>query len=122
MDGSGDGPLTKVRPRHILHEQMRLRIGPGEGANSLVLEGELDLATAEQLRSSVDLCSQPEGEFVLDCRGLTFIDAAGARVLVGITERVGEGCRLVLEGPSGIVLRVLSILRLDADPRIEIRP
>jgi anti-anti-sigma factor len=87
----------------------------------LVLEGELDVASTERLLDAIDLCSAPGDDVVLDCRALTFLDAGGARALSSIADRMSGGAKLVLQGPSGLVLRVLWILRTDQHPGIEIR-
>ena|SRR5437588_9284055 len=100
---------------------MPLRIGPGRDGGFLV-EGELDLATAGQLRNAVDMCAVQDGDLVIDCGALSFIDAAGTHTLVTIAEQLPEGSRLVLLGPRGVVLQVLAILRVDRHPRVEIRP
>src|SRR6266516_2407258 len=101
---------------------MRLRIGPGRDDRTLVLEGELDVATAGRIASAVELCSSPGGEIVLDCRGLTFVDGAGVRELVTVDEGLPTGNRLILESPRGLVLRVLEMLRVAEHPRLEVRP
>jgi anti-anti-sigma factor len=88
----------------------------------LVVEGELDLATAGQLRDAIDLCAAQDGDLVIDCSALSFIDAAGTHTLMSIAEQLPEGGRLVLLGPRGLVLQVMAILRVDHHPRVEIRP
>jgi anti-anti-sigma factor len=100
---------------------MRLRIGPGKDEAMLVLEGELDLASSEQLLAAIELCAVPGDTLTLDVANLTFIDAAGVRALVAVADRLPEGGRLILEGPRGIVGRVLDMLRADRYLRVEIR-
>jgi anti-anti-sigma factor len=101
---------------------MRLRIEPGRDGRTLLVEGELDLATAGQLVDAVGLCSTPRDDLVLDCSALSFIDAAGAHAMVSIAEGLPDGSKLVLLGPHGLVLDVMAILRVDRHPRVEIRP
>jgi anti-anti-sigma factor len=88
----------------------------------LVVEGELDLAAAGQLRDTADLCAAPDGDLVIDLSALSFIDAAGTHTLVSIAEHLPQGSRLVLVGPQGLVLQVMALLRVDRHPRVEIRP
>ena len=101
---------------------MRLRIVPGRDVQTLILKGELDLASAGQLVDAVDLCSFPEGDTILDCSALSFLDAAGAHAIVSIAEDLPMGSKLVLRGANGVALRVLQMLRVDRHPRIDIEP
>jgi anti-anti-sigma factor len=96
-------------------------VGPGETTNTLVIEGELDLASVDQLYSAVDLCVAPADELVIDCSKLTFMDGTGARAFMDLAGKMPAQCSLVLQGASGFVLRVIELLRLDAHPRIELR-
>ena len=105
----------------MLALEMRLRIGPGGDDRTLVLEGELDVASADHVVSAIGLCSVPEGDLVLDCRKLSFIDGAGVRALVSVAERLPEGTRLVLDRPAGLALRVLQMLRVEENPRVAVR-
>lgn len=98
------------------------RVGPGADAGSLVIEGELDLASIDRLVSAVDLCSVPEDELVIDCSRLTFVDGTGVQAFIDIAGRLPASTVLVLAGASGFVLRVLRLLRIDSYPRIEVRP
>jgi anti-anti-sigma regulatory factor len=101
---------------------MRLRIGPGRDENTLVLEGELDMAAVDRFTSAIELCSFPGGDLILECGLLAFIDGAGARALVEAAERLPVGSRLIVDHPSGLVLRVLQMLRVDKHPRLVVRP
>jgi hypothetical protein len=72
--------------------------------------------------SAIELCSVPEGDLILDCRRLSFIDGAGVRALVSVAERLPEGTCLVLDGPAGLALRVLQMLRVEENARVAVRP
>jgi anti-anti-sigma regulatory factor len=100
---------------------MTFRVGPGDVKNSLVVEGELDLATVERLIAAVDLCAIPDDELVIDCRRLTFIDGTGAQALMDVADKLPDGMLLILAGAHGFVLRVMDLLRLDTHPRVELR-
>jgi len=105
----------------MLDVRMRLRIGPGRDDRTLVLEGELDVAAADQLVSAVELCSILDDDVILDCRNLSFVDGAGVDAFVRVAEALPAGSRLVLENPEGLVLRVLQMLRIDEHPRVVVR-
>jgi anti-anti-sigma regulatory factor len=74
------------------------------------------------MRSTVDLCALVADELVSDCRSLSFIDGTGCQAFIDIAETLTPGATLVLEGATGVPLRVMSLLRLDTHPRLEMRP
>jgi len=75
-------------------------VGPGElrinheadgPRHTLVLTGELDLATAGELKTTIEgLCGDHASEIVLDLRRLDFLDSAGARAVAGAQEHCRE--------------------------------
>lgn len=81
---------------------------------SVILQGELDMATAplvrDALKALVGLGKQP---LVIDLADVTFIDAAGLRVLLeGRALFAGEHRHLVLVNPSRTLRRVAEILEI----------
>jgi anti-sigma B factor antagonist len=88
-------------------------------------QGELDLATAETLRSALDaaiaetLCAALDGmetgaRLVLDLRGLSFIDSTGLHLLVTLDQRAKrDGLQLTLLAPAGPINRAIQICGLD---------
>ena len=84
---------------------------------TVALSGELDLATADTLRSClaplVQGPSSPE-RLVLDLRDLTFLDASGISSLLVVQRALdSQGGRLVLRSPSRLVRRVVKVLDLE---------
>jgi anti-sigma B factor antagonist len=72
---------------------------------TLVLAGELDLATAPELERMTELsCADGAGELVLDLSGLSFIDSTGLRAILMAREQCEEhGCELFLTpGPPAV--------------------
>ena len=87
------------------------------GTVTVTLAGELDLATADGLRTRlVELGSaDPAPErVVLDLSALDFLDASGISALLAGQRAVSQrgGC-LVLRSPSRLVRRVVKVLDLD---------
>lgn len=84
---------------------------------TVTLTGELDLATAGELRRRVaDLVvgQSPPDVLVLDLAGLTFVDAAGISALLSAQRAVtAYGGQLVLRSPSRLVRRVVRVLDLE---------
>jgi anti-sigma B factor antagonist len=79
------------------------------GVVLLVLEGELDLAAAPELRGRVD---EAEGALVLDLGGATFIDSAVLKELLRArAELAARDVRLVLAAVPPPVLRLFDLTR-----------
>lgn len=74
------------------------------------LSGELDCATADQLRDAIREAGDTAKRLTLDLTGLGFIDPAGARP---ITEAACGGHRVTLRGANPTLRRVLTLLELD---------
>ena len=87
--------------------------------------GELELATAETLRSALDaaiaetLSAALDGmehgaRLVLDLRGLTFVDSTGLHLLVALDQRAQrDGFQLTLLAPAAPVDRAIRLCGLD---------
>jgi anti-anti-sigma factor len=71
------------------------------------LHGEVDLATAPQLRSDLERALDAEGAHLLvDCTGLRFIDSAGIAVLLATNAKLEAAGRHML------------ILNVEGGPRL----
>jgi anti-anti-sigma factor len=71
----------------------------------LRLTGELDMAGVDQFERLLIADGSPEaGTFVVDLRGLTFIDSSGLRALIMADQRVREegGRFVVVRGPDRV--------------------
>jgi anti-anti-sigma factor len=75
--------------------------------------GELDVATAETLRATLDGVENP-GHLVLDLRGLSFIDSSGLHLLVALHERAQrDGFQLALVAPAAPADKAIRLCGLD---------
>jgi anti-anti-sigma factor len=84
----------------------------GSRPTEVTLAGELDIATAAELRNRL---TSIEGDIELDCSRLEFVDAAGLGVFVSAHRRLdGQGWKFVLVEPTPLLLRLLSVTGLDA--------
>lgn len=82
----------------------------------MVVEGELDLATAPTLELELDRLEWWRPRLLLvDLRGLTFMDLAGMRVLIAAHKRAERrgGELAIVRGPP-IVERLMQLLGLDS--------
>ena len=76
--------------------------------------GELDLATAPTLISTLHALERPCERVVLDVSGLQFIDSTGLRLAVEEYQRATtDGFEFVIAGAEENVLRALRIAGLD---------
>jgi anti-anti-sigma factor len=87
------------------HRRFALRGFRQGEAQLLVLEGELDVATASELALAIEVAEATSASaIVVDLRGLEFIDSSGLHVVVDARHRVGE--RLILVRGARCVHRV----------------
>lgn len=88
---------------------------------TLAMSGEIDMATAPILRSSLEkAASESEPRVVVDLAAVTFMDSSGLGVLATAHQSLEEaGRRLILRGPQGTVRRVLNVSGLDQAIDIE---
>jgi anti-sigma B factor antagonist len=96
--------------------QLTFTVHPNGQGVMLRVGGEVDLATAPQLRAKlVDLVEVGEaGSVVVDLTPVAFMDAAGLGVLLATHERArANGGRVLLVCPEGPVLRVLRLTGMD---------
>jgi anti-sigma B factor antagonist len=82
----------------------------------LLLTGEIDMATAGDLRAAAGRTLQgPPDRVVLDFAGVTFCDSQGLSTLISINREVtGAGSRLVLANVGDFMSRLLEITGLRA--------
>jgi anti-anti-sigma factor len=81
------------------------------GAACLALEGELDLAGAQQLEAHLDEAEREgSGRLIVDLRRLSFIDSTGLRLLLQADARARErDSQLVLRPGEPSVQRVFEV-------------
>ncbi|MGW0481645.1 STAS domain-containing protein [Nonomuraea sp. NPDC003214] len=87
-----------------------------DGRVTVVVSGELDIATTPLLRARLrEAAARGPGEVVLDLSGLTFADAAGLGALVSARLHAeSAGTALVLAEVPASLARLLRITGLDA--------
>jgi anti-sigma B factor antagonist len=77
---------------------------------AVVVRGEVDMATAPQLREALlALVDGGATRISLDCRGLDFLDSSGIGVLIAVRKRLGDGGSLTIEAPPAHVRKVLEL-------------
>ena len=85
----------------------------------VVPEGEIDLATIDELQDALDAAGEGATQVLLDLRGVTFIDSAGVRLVLEAMRTLPEFA-VVRGGPE--VARVFKLVGLDERVRIVDQP
>ncbi|MEV8517367.1 STAS domain-containing protein [Dactylosporangium sp. NPDC051484] len=85
----------------------------GSGAVTITVQGEIDLATAGQLRDAIIAAvtdAEPDISLVVDLAELRFIDSAGISALLrGRRSALAAGRTFRVDGAAGLVLEVLQL-------------
>ncbi|GII25664.1 STAS domain-containing protein [Planosporangium mesophilum] len=106
-----NAPAAQGRPRLRIAVE---KVGPDEVTVSV--RGELDLATADQLRSAISaLLNRGAVTCIgLDLRGLDFIDSTGIGTLV-VAQRICQqvGVKLRLTAVNAFAARILGVVGVD---------
>jgi len=86
----------------------------------LQVDGEIDVSTAEQLRSALEKALAADPTSVVDMSGVTFFDAAGLRVVLQVAASLNGAAPLTLINAKRVE-RVLELVGLNDLPCIAIR-
>jgi anti-sigma B factor antagonist len=85
------------------------------------LEGELDMATAEELSQVLRAAAITDHPIVLDFEGVSFMDSSGLRALLEGAGLPKERGPVVILNPTAQVRRVLDISIPGGIPGLEVR-
>jgi anti-sigma B factor antagonist len=92
---------------------LRVAVQAAEGGMRIELVGELDVATAPELRRRVDEIASAEGDAWIDCTELTFADSSGLDTLTRFAKSLrAQDRRLVLTNLRPIVKRAMDVLQI----------
>lgn len=94
---------------------LRLTTSAQQGVVTLLVEGEVDIATCEPLQVTIDQCLAEDPDVVaIDMSGVTFLDSAGATTVLEAWYRATrQRTRLGIVNPSKAASRVLEAKRLS---------
>ena len=86
-----------------------------DGRTIVLVEGDIDLATADILREALARALETGGSVVVDVGDVGFIDSSGLTALVwGHQQAQSSGGSLRLRRPSPMLCRLLEITALDS--------
>ena len=94
---------------------------PAKSGLGLRLVGELDMATAAELRAALHRLPRDRGGLMLDLSSLSFMDASGLHVLVEFADTLNGTGPLVLDNAPSNLARLFVLTGLDRNPSIELR-
>ena len=99
---------------------MSLSINTSVDAARVLIEGEVDVSNADELRNAVDAALALDApEVTVDLSQVPYIDSTGIGVLVGAAHRAADaGKKLVVASPQKNVARVLGLLGVADDLNI----
>jgi anti-sigma B factor antagonist len=97
--------------RKDANDLLEIVVSENGGSRLLRLNGEFDMAGVDLFDRMLNADETPEaGTFVLDLRGLTFIDSSGLRALIMADQRVrDDGGRVIVVRGSDRVNQVLEV-------------
>ncbi len=110
MSSSVEVPQPSAQPSlEVSHRDV------GDGICVVTPAGEIDLATAPRLKSSlVELLEEGFTHFVLELSTVRYLDSTGLGILIGFVRRLPEGGQVVLAEAPSSVLGLLELTGLDA--------
>jgi anti-anti-sigma factor len=110
-------PLVENVPQGIV-SRFRLQQAVCGGVHSLLLAGELDLASAPDLvKTAAHIPMDASAALVLNLRKVTFIDCAGIRAILAVQEICAQqGCGFSLVPGRAHVQRLFELCKLDHLP------
>ena len=94
------------------------RIENPEGRFTLVIEGEINTSTADELREAVASIPDTAEKLILDFRDVVLLTSAGLRELVVCAKRF-PGERLLLKNVNPDIMEIIHMIRFDSFLNIE---
>ena len=103
-----------------LDGRVTIEVEARQGTTTIVVRGELDLATMPFLAAQLALAVRDRpGRLVFDLSGTHFIDCGSARLITTAGRWLPDGGRPVIRRPVPGVRRLLELTGLDAHCEIE---
>jgi anti-sigma B factor antagonist len=101
---------------------VRVAERPGGGSVATVL-GELDVASAPELRSALESALDADGDLEVDLRACSFVDSIGIATLVMAARRLSdEGRTLRIRGARQRVRKIFDLAGLTAHSGVVFEP
>ena len=101
-------------------EHFSTRFDGSTSPPQLCVEGELDLATMDELRAALEHAIAVDPSVVVDLEEVVFIDACGLRAILEAASTLNGAGPLTLSN-ARLVARLLSVVGLDEVPSLALR-
>jgi anti-anti-sigma factor len=88
---------------------MELTTTVADGTATIVVSGEVDMATAPALQDAIDEVVRLHQRTVVDLLASTYFDSSGLRVLITFADQLSE----VVISSAGILPRIFELAKLD---------
>ncbi|HWG98166.1 MAG TPA: STAS domain-containing protein [Pilimelia sp.] len=98
-----DGPAPDGAPA-------ALRVEPLADRPGFAVYGDVDAQTRPALEAALEATLEHDGDVCVDLAGVSFVDTAGACVLVAVGRSLGPGRRLLLRDPPYGLRRVIELM------------
>lgn len=87
------------------------------------MHGEIDIYNASQLKENIlSLVDEHEGNIILDCKGLKYIDSTGLGVLISTLKRIKEyDGEIHIKNLKPYIYKIFTITGLDKIFAIELQ-
>lgn len=122
-EGTGDRIPARAQQEAMPDPDLRVVVQAAEGGMRIELVGELDVATAPELRSRVDEVTGADGDAWIDCSELTFADSSGLDTLTRLAKALrAQDRRLVLTNVRPMVRRAMDVLQITELFEVEEAP
>jgi anti-sigma B factor antagonist len=107
-NAAAQGREPELRPRTGANLAIQQHLAGGR--HTVLIAGELDMASAPELEALISQLASHPGEIVLDLKGLTFMDSTGVRLILRMLELCREnGCGFSLRSLTPQVRRLLDV-------------
>jgi anti-anti-sigma factor len=83
------------------------------GSPVIFLSGEIDMATTQALRTSVEPWVRAGGPVILDFSAVSFMDSTGLHVLIEAAKALGERGCIIIHGAHGAISTVLRMTKVE---------
>jgi anti-sigma B factor antagonist len=100
--------------------EFRCDVVPTPGMVTVCVAGDVDMATAPDVREALQRAGASEGDIVVDLGRCTFLDSSGLAVIVEANRQTrAAGHRFALRAPGRRVVQLLEVTSLRDEIEVE---
>lgn len=99
-----------------------MHVGVRTGNPVIAFSGEIDLAVAEEVSSSLQAWVDAGGPVTVDLSEVTFMDSTGIHALLQAARGLGDRGCIIIHGAHDAIQRVFELTMLESVPNIHVIP